>query len=115
MMSTTVAVDVPQHMKALARANEIRLARARIKREVARFERDICEVIANPPEAALTMSAGELITSLRGFGNFRMEGIVRTACRSTLKLEHMGPATKAKLCDRIDEALGRVPQLRDYR
>ncbi|GAC1441283.1 MAG: hypothetical protein NVSMB51_21380 [Solirubrobacteraceae bacterium] len=66
----------PQHMRALQRANEVRLARAGLKRAVAQGEVRAAEVILDCPWQAETMTVGDLLTSQRRWG--------RTRCRKFL-------------------------------
>jgi hypothetical protein len=61
----------PQHLKALARANEVRLARAALKRSVAARETDVAAVIAEVPWEAETMSLSELLTAQPRWGRTR--------------------------------------------
>ena len=76
-MGDRAMVDVgPQHLKALERANEVRLARAAMKRQVAAGERSAAEVIIDSPWEAESMSVSELLMSQRRWG--------RTRCRRVL-------------------------------
>jgi len=76
-MGDRAMVDVgPQHLKALERANEVRLARAAMKRQVAAGERSAAEVIMDSPWEAESMSISELLMSQRRWG--------RTRCRRVL-------------------------------
>lgn len=70
-MSTQTVATTPQHVVALQRANEIRLARAVLKKEVARGERTASEVIETCPWEAAAMTIFELLTSQRRWGNAR--------------------------------------------
>jgi len=65
-----------QHLKALERANRVRLARARLKRQVAAGERSAAEVIMASPWEADSMDISELLMSQRRWG--------RTRCRRVL-------------------------------
>lgn len=69
--TATIAPAVPQHMRALARANEIRLARADLKRMVALGELDIGEVLIDCPEEAQGMAVADLLMSQRRWGQTR--------------------------------------------
>lgn len=62
---------VPQHMQALARANEVRLARAALKREIAAGEVSVAEVLDEIPPETESMSLMELLTSQRSWGRTR--------------------------------------------
>jgi hypothetical protein len=69
--TTTAALQVPQHMQALARANRVRLARAELKRSIARGDADVGEVIRESPWEAESMTLAELLTSQRRWGRTR--------------------------------------------
>ena len=77
-MGDTAMVDAgpQQHLKALERANRVRLARAALKRKVAAGERSAAEVIIASPWEAESMSISELLMSQRRWG--------RTRCRRVL-------------------------------
>jgi hypothetical protein len=68
---TASAIQVPQHMQALARANRVRLARAELKRTIARGETEVAEVIRDCPWETESMSLAELLTSQRRWGRTR--------------------------------------------
>jgi hypothetical protein len=61
----------PQYMRALERANQVRLARAELKRRIADGERDVAEVILLCPWEAHSMAVGDLLTSQRRWGETR--------------------------------------------
>jgi hypothetical protein len=61
----------PQRLRALERANEIRLARAGLKRRIAEGEISAAEVILDPPCAAESWEIGELLMSQRRWGSSR--------------------------------------------
>ena len=70
--STTASqFTLPQHMQALARANRVRLARAELKRSIARGDVDVKEVIRECPWETDSMSLDELLTSQRRWGRTR--------------------------------------------
>jgi len=71
--ATTIAssVEAPQHMRALERANLVRLARAELKRAIARGEADASEVIRDCPWETESMTIAELLTSQRRWGRTR--------------------------------------------
>lgn len=69
-MSVQIA-EVPQHLQALQRANEIRLARAELKKKVARREVTADEVILTCPREAASMTIAELLSSQRRWGTTR--------------------------------------------
>jgi hypothetical protein len=61
----------PQHMQALARANRVRLARAALKRDIARGAVTAAEVVRECPWETESMSLAELLTSQRRWGRTR--------------------------------------------
>lgn len=61
----------PQYMRALARANEVRLARAELKRRVSEGEISVAEVILEGPWEAESMTISDLLTSQRRWGSTR--------------------------------------------
>jgi hypothetical protein len=66
----------PQHLRALERANRVRLARADLKRKVAAGDLTAADVILSSPWQAESMSVSELLMSQRRWG--------RTRCRRLL-------------------------------
>jgi hypothetical protein len=73
--ATLVSVP-PQHMRALERANAVRLARAELKRSVAVGEIDVAEVILCCPWEAQSMAVAELLKSQRRWGQTRCRKIL---------------------------------------
>lgn len=64
---------VAQHMRALERANAIRLSRARLRRDVATGRRSAQDVILDPPAEVATATVGDLLAWQRGWGSVRVE------------------------------------------
>jgi hypothetical protein len=58
-------------MRALERANEVRLARAELKRRVALEEVDAAEVILDCPREVESMAVADLLMSQHGWGQIR--------------------------------------------
>jgi hypothetical protein len=58
-------------MRALERANSVRLARAELKRAIARGEKDAAEVVEESPWETESMTIAELLTSQRRWGQTR--------------------------------------------
>jgi hypothetical protein len=67
----TMAPAGPQYMRALERANEVRLARAELKRRIALGEVDVAEVILECPWEADSMAVADLLVSQRRWGQTR--------------------------------------------
>jgi len=68
---TAIMAPEPQRLRALERANEVRLARAELKRRIADGEVSAAEVILAPPGAARSWAVGELLASQRRWGTTR--------------------------------------------
>jgi len=81
MMQTAVRTPEPQRLRALERANEIRLARAGLKRRIAVGEVSAAEVILGCPDEATSWPVGELLISQRRWGS--------TRCRKFLSHNHI--------------------------
>jgi hypothetical protein len=77
-MNATARMDheQPQHLSALQRANEVRLARADLKRRVSGGEISVAEVILACPAEVHGMAVSDLLMSQRRWG--------RTRCRKFL-------------------------------
>jgi hypothetical protein len=69
--SAAAPATTPQHMRALAHANRVRLARAELKREVAAGNAEVAEIVRTCPWEAGTMTVGELLRSQRRWGRAR--------------------------------------------
>jgi hypothetical protein len=69
--TTASAIQAPQHMQALARANRVRLARAELKRSIARGELEAADVVRDCPWETESMTLAELLTSQRRWGRTR--------------------------------------------
>src|SRR5207247_5542375 len=70
-VTTTVVSAGPQHMRALQRANQVRLARAQLKRRVAIGEIEAADVILDSPWEAQSMAVADLLMSQRRWGQTR--------------------------------------------
>jgi hypothetical protein len=68
-----------QCMEALARANQVRLARAALKREISAGRRSVTDVIADSPWEAESMSLSELLCSQRRWGRARSRKLLASA------------------------------------
>ena len=70
------ATTAPQHMRALDRANQVRLARAELKRDIAEGSRTVAEVVSECPWESASMPIADLLMSQHRWG--------RTRCRRFL-------------------------------
>jgi hypothetical protein len=66
--TATIAPARPQHLEALSRANQVRLARAELKRRVACGEISAGDVILESPWEADSMTVADLLMSQRRWG-----------------------------------------------
>lgn len=71
MEAATTISPAPQHMRALAEANRVRLARADLKRAVEAGRADTAEIVRECPWQVETMTIGELLRSQRRWGRTR--------------------------------------------
>jgi hypothetical protein len=69
--TATLAPAGPQYMRALERANQVRLARAELKRRVALGELSVADVILECPWEADSMAVADLLMSQRRWGQTR--------------------------------------------
>jgi hypothetical protein len=68
MNATASIAPGPQHLQALNRANEVRLARAELKRQVAEGRVSVGDVIVESPWEACSMTVADLLMSQRRWG-----------------------------------------------
>jgi hypothetical protein len=92
MTDTAPRTAEPQRLRALERANEIRLERAALKRRIAAGEVAAAEVILNPPQSAETWSVGDLLMSQRRWGTTRCRRFL--ARNSITETKHIGTLTE---------------------
>jgi hypothetical protein len=69
--TATMAPAGPQHMRALERANQVRLARAELKRRIAMGDVEVAGVILDCPWEADSMAVADLLVSQRRWGQTR--------------------------------------------
>jgi len=85
MNATATIARGPQHMQALHRANEVRLARAELKRRVMEGETTAADVILASPWEAETMAVAELLMSQHRWGHTRARRFLATVPISETK------------------------------
>jgi hypothetical protein len=81
MIEIAMTTSQPQRLRALERANAVRLARAELKRLIADGEVSASDVILDCPPEALSWSVAELLMSQRRWGG--------TKCRKFLSRHHI--------------------------
>ena len=97
-MDATATAPAPQHMRALAQANRVRLARAELKRQVAEGETTVGDIVLECPWEAESMAIADLLLSQHRWG--------RTRCRRFLASIPMSETkTVGSMTDRQRRAL----------
>jgi hypothetical protein len=76
MNASASIARAPQHLQALERANQVRLARAELKRSVAAGHKSAAEIVLACPAEAEGMAIADLLMSQKRWG--------RTRCRKFL-------------------------------
>jgi hypothetical protein len=71
-------IPAPQHMRALARANKVRLARAELKRRIAHGEVAVADIVLMSPWEAESMTISDLLMSQRRWGSTRCRKLLQT-------------------------------------
>jgi hypothetical protein len=79
MGSKAAADSAPQHLKALERANQVRVARAELKRKVASGDISVPHVLLARPWHAATMSISDLLMTQRSWGRTRSRRLLVSA------------------------------------
>ena len=72
-------------MEALARANQVRLARAALKRDIGAGRRSVTDVVMESPWEAESMSLSELLCSQRRWGRARSRKLLAAAALKETK------------------------------
>jgi hypothetical protein len=91
----------PQHLRALARANEVRLARAELKRQVHAGEVSAADVILESAWEAESMTVADLLMAQRRWGH--------TRCRTFLQRIPMSETkTVGSMTDRQRNAVAQL-------
>jgi hypothetical protein len=101
MTAAATIAPAPQHLRALARANEVRLARAELKRQVGDGEITAAHVILECPWEAASMTVSDLLTSQRRWGTTRCRKLLASVPMSENK-------TVGSMTERQRQALGRL-------
>lgn len=77
-MGDTATAVAPQHLRALERANRVRLARADLKRRIGAGDVAVADVVGDPPWQVESMAISELLMSQRRWGRARCKGVLRS-------------------------------------
>ena len=84
-MDATATARAPQHMRALAQANRVRLARAELKRQVADNETTVADIVLECPWEAESMAIADLLLSQHRWGRTRCRRFLATIPMSETK------------------------------
>jgi hypothetical protein len=94
-------------MQALARANRVRLARAELKRSIARGDTDASEVVRECPWETESMTLAELLTSQRRWGRTRARKfLLGVALNENKRLGTLTPRQRALLATALADKGG---------
>jgi hypothetical protein len=72
--------SLDQRMEALTRANDIRVRRAQLKRELKRGTASIDQILADPPDYVLTAKVYDMLVAVPRLGRVKV-GRLLTQCR----------------------------------
>jgi len=86
MMQTAMKPPEPQRLRALERANSVRLARAELKRRIALGETSAAAIILGCPGEAERWTVAELLLSQRRWGTTRCRKFLESNEISEIKL-----------------------------
>jgi hypothetical protein len=91
-------------MQALARANRVRLARAELKRSIARGDTDASSVVRECPWETESMTIAELLTSQRRWGRTRARKfLLGVSLSENKRLGTLTPRQRALLSTALTE------------
>jgi hypothetical protein len=107
MTETAIMTREPQRLRALERANEIRLARAELKRRIADGQVSAAEVILTPPHEASSWAIGDLLMSQRRWGSTRCRKfLVRNQINETKAVGALTERQRRLLAGQLDTVNG---------
>ncbi|MFN8201601.1 MAG: hypothetical protein U0S48_03490 [Solirubrobacteraceae bacterium] len=106
-MIASATIGDPQHLQALQRANEVRLARAELKRRVADGELMAAEVVLESPWEAASMTVADLLMSQRRWGRTRCRRFLAQAALSETKtVGSLTDRQRRVVAEQLDDRLG---------
>ena len=112
MSETALTTRAPQRLQALERANEIRLARAELKRRIAYGAVSAAEVILEPPSEANSWAIGDLLLSQRRWGQTRSRKfLMRNQINETKPVGALTDRQRRILADQLSSSAAREPAL----
>lgn len=78
-------LGLSQRLAALDRANEIRVVRAQLKRDLKAGRVNVLDVLENPPESVHTMKVMDLLLATPKFGRVKAAGLLQHAMMPSSK------------------------------
>jgi hypothetical protein len=113
MQQAATMAASPQHMRALERANAVRLARAELKRRVACGELGVAEVIMGELWEADSMTVADLLMSQRRWGYTRCRRFLQEIPMSeTKRVGEMTDRQRRAVAQLLQASAGRSPSRR---
>lgn len=111
-MDATATAPAAQHMRALAQANRVRLARAELKRQVSDGETSVADVVLDCPWAAESMYIGDLLMSQHRWGHTRCRRFLAAIPMSETKtISSMTDRQRRQLAGLLEGDSAAVPEL----
>jgi len=112
MTHTATMTQEPQRLRALERANKVRLARADLKRRIAQGQVPAASIILDSPWEASSWSVGDLLMSQRRWGITRCQKFLRGLdIAETKQIGTLTERQRLALANRLD-ARGQVDAAR---
>jgi hypothetical protein len=100
--SVVLARSAQRRLLSLARANEVRVERADLKRALAGGSVTFAEVLADPPACALTAKVGDLLLSVPGIGPAKSaRALAHCRIADTKTIGGLSDRQRAALTDRL--------------
>ena len=113
MTETAIMTREPQRLRALERANEIRLARAELKRRIADGQVSAAEIILAPPCEASSWAIGDLLMSQRRWGSTRCRKfLVRNQINETKSVGALTERQRRLLAGQLGTLPGQLQAVR---
>lgn len=102
--SQTPARSLPQRMEALQKANDTRSKRSQLKKELKSGDKDIVEVLQDPPDYLVTAKVVDLLLVVPKFGRVKATRVL-TKCRiSTAKtVGGLSARQRAELVEELEK------------
>jgi hypothetical protein len=96
------ARSAQRQLVSLARANEVRVERANLKRALAAGSVTFAEVLADPPACARTAKVGDLLLSVPGIGPAKSDrALAHCRIANTKTIGGLSDRQRAALTDRL--------------